>query len=172
MKTKRPSSLPALQTTIHSDSFFTLRKVYGLTPSAQIAIIVVLYITMIFAGFWMYRQTGQLFGYPLAISLFFVPLYEEAIFRGFILQELLKYYSPKKAAAIECFLFAIWHLKNIFFLTPAMLITQILFAGLVFAPITTYITLKKKTIWLGVILHYLNNLLAGINIIMLLGIKL
>ena len=143
-------------------NFLHLRKAYGLSPLVQIVLISTLFSIMTLAGFIQYKQSGQMFGYPLAISLLFVPIYEEVIFRGLILGELIKLYSIKKAIFISCILFSLWHLKNIFWLTPQQLLSQILFAGLIFAPITSYIAINKKTIWIGVILHYLNNLLAGI----------
>jgi membrane protease YdiL (CAAX protease family) len=147
-----------------SHNFFHLKKAFGLTPTAQILIISILFSLMTLAGYQQYTTSGTMFGYPLAISLLFVPIYEELIFRGFILGELLNTYSERTSILISCLLFALWHIKNIFWLTPAQLLTQMLMAGLIFGPVTAYITIKKKTLWIGVILHYANNLLAGVNI--------
>lgn len=148
--------------------FLHFQTVFGVTPLVQILILSALFSIMVLVGFAQYKATGQMFGYPLAISLFFVPIYEEMIFRGFLLGELLRHFPVRQAFILECLLFSLWHLKNIFWLSPSQLLIQMLVAGLIFGPITTYITLKKKTIWPGVMLHYINNLLAGVNIIFLL----
>ncbi len=43
-------------------------------------------------------------------------------------------------------------------MTTADLTSQVLYTALIFGPITAAIALKTRTIWPGVILHYLNNL--------------
>jgi membrane protease YdiL (CAAX protease family) len=66
-------------------------------------------------------------------------------------------YGPVIAVAISSLFFGLWHLKNIFWLTEYNLIHQMLYTGLIFGPITAVLALKTRTVWPGVILHYLNN---------------
>jgi membrane protease YdiL (CAAX protease family) len=44
---------------------------------------------------------------PLAVMVVLAPLYEELIFRGWILK--------KWGLVISCILFGLWHLKNLFY---------------------------------------------------------
>jgi membrane protease YdiL (CAAX protease family) len=37
-----------------------------------------------------------------------------------------------------------------------------LYTGLIFGPVTAILALKTRTIWPGVILHYLNNLAVSL----------
>ncbi len=148
---------------VMQNNFFQFRTVWKLTPLVQILIIIGLYITMIVFGYFEFQKTGLLQGLPVHISVLFVPIYEEVIFRGLILGALIKVVSNKKAIVLSSLLFGLWHLKNIFFLNIPDLAYQIAYAALFFGPLTAYIALKTKTIWLGVILHYLNNILAPIS---------
>jgi len=98
--------------------------------------------------------------YPVRVSLFFAPIYEEIIFRGLILAGLMTIYSITTAIIISSILFGIWHLKNIFYLPKNQVIYQMLYTGLIFGPIAAYITVISGAIWIAVIIHQLNNLLA------------
>lgn len=73
----------------------------------------------------------------------------------------------KKAIALTSVLFALWHLKNIFFLPPGALLYQMAYTGLIVSPVLSYITLKTRTVWPAVILHYLNNLAAPFSWVIL-----
>lgn len=143
------------------------RKVGILTPTLQIILIALLYVAMTIIAFGEYKSKGTMFGYPLSISILFVPIYEEIIFRGLILGEAEKHLSRSKAISLVSVLFALWHLKNIFWLPPMRLAYQMLYAGLIVSPILSYITLKTRTVWPAVILHYLNNLAAPFSWIVL-----
>lgn len=143
------------------------KKLWKITPSFQIFIVVSLFTIYTFIAYTTYQNTGTMFGYPLGVSILFVPIYEEIIFRGFILFGLMKYYSWKKAIIISSLLFGLWHLKNIFFISQSELIYQMIYTAFIFGPIVAYITLKSKNIWLAVILHYLNNLLPSLSILVL-----
>ncbi len=74
------------------------------------------------------------------------PILEELIFRGVILDGLLKKYSPKKAILISSFLFAFLHLNPWQFI-GAMAVGS--FAG--------YIYYKSNNLFLPVIIHFVNN---------------
>lgn len=144
-------------------TLFQFKKVWKLSPLVQILIILGLYVIMTLKGYFEYQKTGLLQGFPLHISVLFVPIYEEIIFRGLILGNLIKVMSNKKAIVLSSMLFGLWHLKNIFFLSTGALIYQIAYTTLFFGPLTAYLALRTRTIWLGVILHYLNNLLVPIS---------
>ena len=152
---------------IKLEDIFYPKKLWKITPGFQIFLIALLFTIYNFVAYTTYQTTGTMFGYPLSISILFVPIYEEIIFRGFILFGLMKYYSWKKAIIISSLLFGLWHFKNIFFLSQSELIYQILYTAFVFGPIVAYITIKSKNIWLAVIIHYLNNLLAPFSVLIL-----
>ena len=141
-------------------SVLELKKVGFLTPSFQIVFISACFLIYAAWNYFNFLQTHTLFGYPVSVSLFFAPIYEEIIFRGFIFVGLQRIYSLKKSAIITCLLFSIWHFKNIFWLSPAQLIDQMLYAGFIIGPIFIYITVKTKSIWPGVMLHYANNIIS------------
>lgn len=145
---------------------FQLKRIGFLTPGLQIVLISGLFALTTILGFLEYQRTGELFGYPLAISILFVPIYEELIFRGFILRGLSRMYSLKAAIIGSSLLFGLWHLKNIFYLTPPRLAYQMAYA-VVLGLILAYVTVRTKTVWIAVILHYLNNLLAPLSLILL-----
>ena len=97
-------------------------------------------------------------GYAPDVWILFVPITEEILFRGLILGALEITYGPVRAVVISSLFFGLWHLKNVFWLTHYQLIHQMLYTGLIFGPINAVLALKTRTIWPGVILHYLNNL--------------
>jgi membrane protease YdiL (CAAX protease family) len=141
-------------------SVFDLKKVGFLTPDLQIFSIALMFFILSAWNYLNFLQTGTLFGYPVSVSLFFAPIYEEILFRGFIFVGLQRIYSLKKSAVITCLLFSLWHFKNIFWLTQPQLIHQMIYSGFVIGPIFLYLTWRTKSIWPGVMLHYANNILA------------
>ena len=104
-----------------------------------------------------FRLTGKMLGRDPDVWILFVPITEEILFRGFILGALEIAYGPRRAIVFSSLLFGLWHLKNTFWMTNYDLIHQIIYTTFVFGPITAYLALKLRTIWVGVILHYLNN---------------
>ncbi len=138
--------------------FFEFRTFFGIPVLLQITLITVLYVAMTIGYFFSVKATGKMDGYPGSVSLLFVPIYEEAIFRGIILRFFEKKYGFWSAIALSSALFAIWHLKNIFWLQPFQLIHQMVYTGLFFGPVTAFITLKLRSIWPSVAIHYLNNM--------------
>jgi hypothetical protein len=129
-------------------------------PVFQMALVVGLYVANTLLLARGVRLTGKMMGYDPDVWILFVPITEEILFRGFILGALEIAYGPVRAVVISSFFFGLWHLKNVFWLTDYQLIHQMLYTGLVFGPVTASLALKTRTIWPGVILHYLNNILV------------
>lgn len=81
------------------------------------------------------------------------PLLEELIFRGVILDGLLKKYTPEKSILVSSFLFGIVHLNPWQFIAAFVLG---IFAGWVYY--------KTRNLFLPVLLHAVNNLIAFLAI--------
>ena len=144
-----------------NNEYLKFRKVWFLSVSIQILTIVALFIVTTVYGYWDFKNSGLLFGYPLSMHILFVPIYEEIIFRGFILDWLVKKLRKNSAIIISSILFGLWHLKNIFFLSNGELVYQVLYTALIFGPIVAIVTLRTRTIWIAVIIHYLHNILSA-----------
>jgi CAAX protease family protein len=87
------------------------------------------------------------------LGIVLVPaIFEEVLFRGFILFGLNKNYSDRKSIFISSLLFGLVHLNPWQFLTAFLI-------GMIFG----WIALKTKSIILPVAGHFLNNLLALIG---------
>jgi membrane protease YdiL (CAAX protease family) len=127
-------------------------------PFLQMTIVAVLYVATTLLLARGVRLTGKMMGYNPDVWILFVPITEEILFRGLILGALEIAYGPACAVLVSSLFFALWHLKNIFWLTEYNLIHQMIYTGVIFGPITALLALKTRTIWPGVILHYLNNL--------------
>ena len=82
---------------------------------------------------------------------FIGPVCEEIIFRGIILKEFLKTYNPQKAIIFSSIIFGVIHL------IPLQAISAF-FIGIVLA----YVYYKTRSLWLPIIMHVLNNLIAFI----------
>jgi membrane protease YdiL (CAAX protease family) len=133
------------------------RRLGFLTPAVQIVTVAALYgaTTLVFArGF---RLTGKMLGHDPDVWILFVPITEEILFRGFILGALEIAYGPWRAIVFSSLLFGLWHLKNTFWMTDYGLLHQMVYTTFLFGPVTAYLALRLRTIWIGVILHYLNN---------------
>ncbi len=144
------------------EQFIKFKKVWFVTPILQIILLVALFIIIAILGKISVVQTGLLFDRPVSfyIETLFAPVYEEIIFRGVIFATLLKYKPPVKAIIYSSLLFGLWHLKNIFFIDAVQLVKQICYTALFFGPLMAFVTYKTKTIWIPVILHYINNAFA------------
>ena len=137
--------------------FFQLRKVLKISAEMQIAAIVFLYITMTIGHWFSVQKTGAMDGYPPSVSILFVPIYEELVFRGILLKFFEKNYGVIKALVVVSVLFGLWHIKNIFWLDLSQLFRQIAYTTFIFSPFACWITLKTRSVWPAVILHYINN---------------
>lgn len=87
---------------------------------------------------------------PLAVTVVLAPIYEEWIFRGWVLRKL--------GIIMSSVLFGMWHLKNLFYFEVGDVVYQMVWAGLVLGPVFGYVAMRTKSIWPGVVLHYLNNM--------------
>lgn len=143
--------------------FFRLKKAWLVSPLAQIFLIATLYVASVVLGYTEHARTGMVMGYPLSTSLFLAPIYEELVFRGWILGGLLKDFSPRKAVIISSVLFGAWHVKNVFWLDGGHLAYQIAYTTLVVGPVLALVTIGTRTVYPAIILHYLNNLLAPLS---------
>lgn len=139
----------------------TLKPIGMLTPFLQILLICILFVVTTVVQYRAFKRTGKMWAhYPVSTSSLFVPIYEEIIFRGIILLGLMSLYTILTAVIISSLLFGLWHFKNVFYSPKKELIYQMLYAGIVFGPVMGYLTIYTGTIWLAVILHYINNLFA------------
>jgi len=139
--------------------YLKFKKFWIFSPQSQILIICILYIFQIITAYISFLNTGKIFQYPSSsyMTLIFAPIYEEIIFRGFILNLFLIMFSSKKAIIFSSLIFGLWHLKNIFFLDSISLVKQVLYTGLIFGPAMAFISYKTKNIWISSIIHYINN---------------
>ena len=107
-----------------------------------------------------FRLTGKVLGGAPDVWILFVPITEEILFRGFILGALEIAYGRIWAIVVSSVPFGLWHLKNAFWMGNDELAQEIAYTTLFFGPVTAILTIKARSIWPGVILHYLNNLPA------------
>jgi membrane protease YdiL (CAAX protease family) len=142
---------------------FNLQPIGFLTPTLQIIAISFLFILTILLQYKEYRKTGKTLRgrFQSPTFFFFCPIYEEVIFRGFILSAVLTLYPVFIAIVVSSLLFGLWHLKNIFVFSRRELILQIVCTTVILGPITALLTVYTGTIWIAVIVHYFNNLFAS-----------
>ncbi|MCB9809144.1 CPBP family intramembrane metalloprotease [Candidatus Nomurabacteria bacterium] len=132
------------------------------SESQVIAVIVLLGITLIYQE-KIFEKEGKIFGhYPWSIRSFFASVYEEIIFRGLVFFPLLTVLSPTWVIALTSIAFGLWHLKNHQYHSRRSLLGQVIYAGLLFAPLVGVITFFAGNIWPAIIIHTLNNLLVPI----------
>jgi membrane protease YdiL (CAAX protease family) len=140
-------------------SLFEFRRVGIVAPWAQVVLVVVLFVTMVFATHAEFRAKGTVFGYAgPGFNALVCPIYEELIFRGWILAMLVRRHANWFAIAASSLLFGILHLRNIYWLETDRLVSLVLSAGLVIGPVLGYVALRCRSVWPAVILHYANNL--------------
>ena len=145
-------------------NFLALKPIGFLSPIVQIGIIAILFVLITLQQYSEVKKTGKMsLVYPVSVSILLAPLYEEIIFRGFVLSGFMNIYSSVMAVILTSFLFGLWHLKNIFWEGRMGVVKQMAYAGFIVGPILAVITLWSGTIWIAVILHYLNNLWAPIS---------
>jgi len=144
--------------------YFALKSFWILTSEVQIALISVLFILTTILQHRYFQKTGKMFeNYPASVSILFAPIYEEVLFRGFILYGLMNLYSTTTAIIVSSLLFGIWHFKNIFWVKKTNLIYQMAYTGLILGPVMALVTIWSGTIWPAVILHYINNLVSPLS---------
>ena len=123
-------------------------------------VVALLYATTTLLFVRTFRLTGKMLGGAPDVWILFVPITEEILFRGFILGALEIAYGQTWAVIVSSALFGLWHLKNAFWMSNIDLVQEIAYTALVFGPLTGVLALKTRSIWPGVVLHYLNNLPA------------
>lgn len=144
---------------LREESLFDFKRAGGLPVWLQALAVVACYAASIFFTKAEYDRTGTVFGFPgPAFFVLFAPIVEELVFRGFALGQLVRHTSNARAIALSSLLFGFYHLRNAFWLEPAVLASQMAHAGLVLGPLLAYLTLRFRTVWPAVLLHYANNL--------------
>jgi membrane protease YdiL (CAAX protease family) len=142
-----------------STDLFSLRRI-GFVPAwAQLVLVVLLFVATVLLTLAEYRAKGTSFGYPgPAFNALVCPIYEELIFRGWILGRLARARSAALAIVVSSALFGILHLRTAFWLDATSVARLMLFTGAVMGPVLGWVTLRCRSVWPAVILHYLNNL--------------
>lgn len=137
------------------------KQIGFLGPVTQIILICGLLVLAVITQIKEYKRTGKTYGrYPWRISTFLSSIYEEIIFRGFVLFGLLMYLPTTWSVAISSFLFGLWHIKNIKWQTKKETVHQVMYTGLVFGPVASILMIWTATIWIAVIFHYTHNIMA------------
>ncbi|HRI35632.1 MAG TPA: CPBP family intramembrane metalloprotease [bacterium] len=148
---------------------FRFRKVWVFSPAVQIAIMVVLYLLTVAVWYDYYLAHGAMpgassgHGYPVNTWLTLSGVYEEVIFRGFILGALLAHTSRVRAIIFSSALFGLWHVKNVFYQGWEDTLHQTAYAGLFIGPLLGWLVVRTRTIWPGVIVHMANNTFAPLS---------
>ncbi len=136
---------------------FKLRKIGFLSENLQIVLLVLTYLITVGFYYWTWLQDGTFYGLNPSWHLIFVPFYEEFIFRGFLLGVFHERYGKWPAIFVSSFLFGLWHLKNFAVLDPTTLCQQVLYAGFLIGPFLGWLALRNRSLWPGVMVHTLNN---------------
>lgn len=135
------------------------RRVWRIPGPLQVIAVVGLFVATVMLTHAEYLAKGTCFGFPgPAFNVLFNPIYEELIFRGWILGALACRRSGVLAIATSSLLFGLVHLRNIYWLDTPRLLQMMASAGFVTGPLFAYVTLRFRSVWPAVILHYLNNL--------------
>ena len=142
-----------------TESLYVFRPIRWFPVWLQASLVVALYVATVLCTYHEFKTKGTSFGYAgPAAWLLFVPITEELIFRGFILTQFVRRVSNTAAIAGSSALFSLWHLRNIFWNDLGPVVGQMVYTGLFFGPVAAYLTLRFRTLWPAVILHYVNNL--------------
>jgi membrane protease YdiL (CAAX protease family) len=144
-------------------NFLPMISIGFFNPLMQIFVICLIFIAVVLVQYKIYKKIGTFsHNYPPHTLTLFAPIYEEVLFRGIFLSGLIYMYGMIPAIIITSILFGIWHIRSIFFMSVNKTIVQILYTGLILGPIFALVTIYTGSIWLAVILHFLNNLFAPI----------
>lgn len=160
------SSVQRLLSTLRIDpleedprTLFEFRRVWGVPAWLQIILVVGLFVATVLLTHAEFRAKGTSFGFPgPAFNALINPIYEELVFRGWILGRLARHRTAPFAIAVSSLLFGILHLRNIFWLDTEALVRVMVYTGAVMSPVLGYVTLRCRSVWPAVILHYVNNL--------------
>lgn len=140
-------------------SLLQFKKIGFLTPFLQILFVLFLAITTAIYYYRQHKETGKIHGlYPLRPHIYIVVFLEEFIFRDLLFVGFLSIVSPFLSILYTSILFGLAHLRNIPYMSKQKLLEQILYASFIFGPVTGIVTYLTGSIWIAVILHYINNL--------------
>ncbi|HEV8112467.1 MAG TPA: CPBP family intramembrane glutamic endopeptidase [Planctomycetota bacterium] len=140
-------------------ALFEFRRVWIVPAWLQVVLVVGGFVATVFLTHAEYRAKGTTFGFAgPAFNVLVNPIYEELIFRGWILGRVARHRSAAAGIAVSSLLFGILHLRNIFWLDTETLVRSMIFTGAVLGPILAWVTLRCRSVWPAVILHYANNL--------------
>jgi membrane protease YdiL (CAAX protease family) len=141
------------------DSLFEVRRA-GPVPAWLVAALTVCgFLATVFCTWREYRASGTVFGFPgPAFNVLVSPIWEELVFRGWILQTLARRRSSLFAIAASSLLFGLFHVRNVYWLEPWPLARQMLWTGLVVGPVLAWLTLRFRSLWPAVVGHYAHNL--------------
>ncbi len=142
-------------------SYFQLIRIGFLTPSIQIGIIIFLFALNAHLRLLSKTKYFQKHNISIYVMYLFAPVYEEIIFRGLIFAFFIHNFSFTFSLIISSLFFGLWHLKNIFLLDRIELIKQILYSTFFFGPLMAVVAYQTQTIWLGIGIHFINNISAA-----------
>ena len=138
---------------------FEVRRLGRVPGWVQVAGVVAGFVATVLLTHREYVQRGTTFGFGgPAFNVLVNPIYEELIFRGWILGRLARWRSNGLAIVVSSLLFGVLHLRNIYWLEPRALAGMMASAALVTGPLFAWVTLRCRSVWPAVILHYANNL--------------
>mgnify|MGYP003404676345 CR=1 FL=1 len=144
---------------------YSFRKLWTFTPFMQLSSITIAFVATVLLTYTEYSRDGKVFtSYDPWFGTVFAPIYEEIIFRWIIQNELTRLYGTTRSIIGTSLLFGIYHLKNIYRLSPWIQVQQILRTWCVLWPILSILAHKTKSIRTWSILHYLNNIIATIHV--------
>lgn len=141
------------------NSVLEFRRLGPFPASIQMAFVTGLFVATVLLTHAEYAKNGTCFGFAgPAFNVLFCPIYEELIFRGWILGSLAAKRSNGTAILVSSVLFGLVHIRNIYWTETPRLIHMMAYSGLVLGPLFAYVTLRTRSVWPAVMLHYLNNL--------------
>lgn len=102
--------------------------------------------------------------YIVLNSIIITPIVEEFVFRGFMLDTLTALWGSRRSNLAQAILFSLNHLPWFYALglfgQPLLLIGRLIFL-VVFGLITGYLAMRTRSLWLSMVFHAINNLLAS-----------
>jgi len=128
-------------------------------PWAQVVAVVGSFVATVLLTNTEYRAHGTSFGFPgAAYNALVCPIYEELIFRGWVLGRLRRWRSAPMAIVVSSLLSGLFHLRDVFWMDPLRLARTMATTGLLLGPLLALVTLRCRSVWPAVILHDMNNL--------------
>jgi len=140
-------------------TLFEVRRIGPVPAWSQVVLVALLFAATVLLTHAEYLAKGTTFGFGgPGFNVLVAPIYEELVFRGWILGRLARARSATVAIAVSSLLFGLLHLRLVFWLDEPALLRTMIYAGLVLSPVLGWVTLRCRSVWPAVILHYANNL--------------